>query len=197
MNKPETQTDRSVETAIGAQVKYLRGQLGVTARELADLADMSVSALSKIENGRISPSLSALSSLANALNVPLATLFSELDKDRDCSFVPSGQAMRMERRGTREGHEYDLLGQSLSGPISIEPFLITLKKGSDPYTGFRHTGIEFLFMLKGAMTYQHGGRLFDMKEGDALTFDANSSHGPAKLSKTPCQYLSVIVSQRD
>lgn len=197
MKRTQDARELSVEAAIGAQVKYLRGQLGVTARELADLAGLSVSALSKIENGRISPSLSALSSLAHALNVPLATLFSELDKERDYSFVPAGQAMRMERRGTREGHQYDLLGQSLSGPISIEPFLITLKRGSDPYTGFRHSGVEFLYMLSGAMTYQHGARFFDLKEGDALTFDANSSHGPAKLSKTPCRYLSVIVAQRD
>ena len=74
------------------------------------------------------------------LNTPIGALFSDFDKSTDCTFVPSGQGMRMERRGTREGHEYDLLGQSVSGSIALEPYLITLKKGAQSYTGFRHSG---------------------------------------------------------
>lgn len=186
----------SVKNAVGAQVRFLRTQLGISSRKLADLSGMSVSALSKIENGRISPSLQALSSLAKALNVPIATLFTESDKSRDCFFVPAGQGMRMERRGTREGHQYDLLGNSIDGPISLEPFLITLEEGAGLYTSFRHDGVEFIYVLQGSMTYRHGNKDFDLREGDSLTFDSASSHGPARLNQTPCRYISVIVSLR-
>jgi transcriptional regulator with XRE-family HTH domain len=186
----------SVRNAVGAQVRFLRTQLGVTSRELAKLSRMSVSALSKIENGRISPSLQALSSLARALNVPIATLFSDMDKSRDCYFVPAGHGMRMERRGTREGHQYDLLGNSIDGLLSLEPYLITLEKGAGLYTSFRHDGVEFIYLLEGAMTYRHGNKDYDMEEGDSLTFDSASSHGPARLLRTPCRYISVIVSLR-
>lgn len=188
--------ERSVTASVGGQVRLLRKQLGVTARELASLAGLSVSTLSKVENGRISPSLAALKSLAEALNVPIGSLFAEFDERRDCSFVPSGKGMRIERRGTREGHEYSLLGPSLSGDISLEPYLITLKEGSKPYTGFRHPGVELIYMLSGRMAYRHGERAYPMKSGDTLLFDANSSHGPDRLDDTPCTYLSIIVSPR-
>ncbi len=194
--KSQEHNDPSVEKAVGAQVKQLRNQLGVTARELAALAGLSVSALSKIENGRISPSLSALLALSRALNVPLATLFSQFDKNRESSFVPAGEGMHMERRGTREGHQYYLLGKSTDGPISFEPYLITIEGNPEPYTSFRHDGIEFIHMLSGSMVYQHGSNLFEMKRGDSLTFDSASSHGPAQLKKTPCRYISIIVSLR-
>lgn len=192
----EESGDESVKLAIGAQVRFLREQLGVSSRKLAEKAGLSVSALSKIENGRISASLSALSSLSQALNVPMATLFSEFDRNRECSFVPAGQGMRMERRGTREGHQYDLLGKSIDGPISFEPFLITLEEGAEAYTSFRHDGVEFIHLLRGAMTYRHGSTDYDLEEGDSLTFDPASSHGPARLSRTPCQYISVLVTLR-
>ncbi|MBE5074910.1 helix-turn-helix transcriptional regulator [Erythrobacteraceae bacterium E2-1 Yellow Sea] len=196
LTQPDDADHESVRNAVGAQVRYLRTQLGVSSRKLAGLSGMSVSALSKIENGRISPSLHALSSLAKALNVPIATLFSELDKSRDCYFVPAGQGMRMERRGTREGHQYDLLGSYHDGLLSFEPFLITLEEGAGLYTSFRHDGVEFIYMLEGAMIYRHGSKDYDLNMGDSLTFDSASSHGPAMLIQTPCRYISVIVSLR-
>ena len=35
-----------------------------------------------------------------------------------------------------------------------------------------------------------------LEPGDALMFDSNGLHGPAKLLKTPMTYLSVIVYPR-
>jgi transcriptional regulator with XRE-family HTH domain len=103
--------------------------------------------LSKIENGTISPSLATLGALAKALNVSISSLFAETDEQRDCSFVKSGQGVRIERRGTKAGHLYDLLGHSLAGEIAVEPFLITLKQDAQPYTNFRHAGVEFIYMF--------------------------------------------------
>jgi len=188
--------DRSIEASVGGQVRMLRQQLGITATELASLAELSVSALSKIENGHISPSLATLRALARALNVPVGTLFSDFDERSDCSYVPAGQGMRIERRGTREGHEYRLLGHSVFGDLAVEPYLITLSEGARPYTGFRHPSVEYIYMLQGHVRYKHADRTYDLGPGDSLIFDSNSSHGPEALIETPCVYLSVIVFQR-
>src|SRR5262245_2422663 len=101
--------------------------------------------LSKIENGTISPSLAMLDSLSKPLNVPFRGLFAETEECRDCSFVKSGQCVRIERRVTKSGYLYDLLGHSLSGEIVVEPYLITLKNNAVPYTEFRHAGVEFIY----------------------------------------------------
>lgn len=190
---PPAAGEPAVEAAIGLQVRHLRAQLGLRSGELAAQAGISASALSKIENGQISPSLGTLRDLARALNVPISALFTAFEDRRDCSYVPAGQGMKIERRGTRAGHEYRLLGQSLGGAIAMEPYLITLTDDARPFTAFRHEGREFIYMLKGALLYRHGERAFTLRPGDALMFDSGASHGPEGILSRPCTYLSIIV----
>ena len=57
-------------------------------------------------------------------------------KHRDCSFMKAGSGVRIERRGTKAGHLYELLGHSLAGDLGVEPYLITLRKDAAPYTSF-------------------------------------------------------------
>ena len=113
-----------------------------------------------------------LSALAKALNVPIGALFRETGEQRDCSFVKAGAGVRIERRGTRAGHLYDLLGHSLGGEVTVEPYLITLKEDAEPYIDFRHAGVEFIYMLTGKVRYRHADRSYDLEPGDSLFFDA-------------------------
>lgn len=164
--------------------------------ELCISAGISAGMLSKIENGTISPSLATIDALSKALNVPISRLFSETDERRDCSFVKAGTGVRIERRGTKVGHLYDLLGHSLSGQISVEPYLITLRTDAVPYTEFRHAGVEFIYMLSGKVRYRHADKSYVLEPGDALFFDAEARHGPEELIKTPMKYLSIIIFPR-
>ncbi|CAL79550.1 putative transcriptional regulator with a putative HTH DNA-binding domain [Bradyrhizobium sp. ORS 278] len=186
----------TLETEIGAEVRRLRKDLDLTVAELGAAAGISAGMMSKIENGSISPSLATLSALAKALNVPIARLFRENGEERDCSFVKAGHGVRIERRGTKAGHLYDLLGHSLGGDVVVEPYLITLKGDAVPYTDFRHAGVEFIYMLSGKVRYRHADRLYLLEPGDALFFDAAARHGPEELIKAPMTYLSVIIYPR-
>lgn len=191
-----SEVTRSLESGIGAEVRSLRKDIDLTVAELGAAAGISTGMLSKIETGSISPSLATLNSLAKALNVPISRLFSEADEQRDCSFVKAGQGVRIERRGTKAGHMYDLLGHSLGGTIAVEPYLIALKSDAVPYTDFRHAGIEFIYMLTGKVRYRHADRSYVMEPGDALFFDAAARHGPEVLIKAPMTYLSIIIYPR-
>jgi transcriptional regulator with XRE-family HTH domain len=190
------ETVHSLETEIGIEVRRLRKALDLTVAELGSAAGISTGMLSKIENGSISPSLATLDALARALNVPISRLFSEREEQRDCSFVKSGHGVRIERRGTKAGHLYDLLGHSLGGPIGVEPYLITLMTDAVPYTDFRHAGVEYIYMLTGKVRYRHADRSYLMGPGDSLFFDAAARHGPEELVKTPMTYLSIIIYPR-
>jgi transcriptional regulator with XRE-family HTH domain len=186
----------TLEASIGAEVRRLRKSFDLTVAELGIAAGISAGMLSKIENGAISPSLSTLEALSKALNVPISRLFAETEERRDCSFVKAGSGVRIERRGTKAGHLYDLLGHSLAGEIAVEPYLITLSKNAVPYTNFRHGGVEFIYMLSGKVRYLHSDRSYLMEPGDALFFDAAARHGPEELIDTPMQYLSIIIYPR-
>lgn len=187
----------TLEQALGVQVRTIRRQLDLTVSDLAGAAGISVGMLSKIENGQISPSLGTLQSIAKALNVPITTLFSAFEERRDCSFVRARQGVIIERRGSKVGHQYELLGHGLGGDIVVEPYLISLEAGAAPFTQFRHAGVEFIYMLTGEVLYRHADRSYHLRPGDALMFDSGAAHGPEELLVTPMTYLSIIVYGRD
>lgn len=186
-----------LEQAIGREVKHFREKLGLTIAELAKAADMSAGMLSKIENGATSPSLASLQALGHALQVPVTAFFKSYEETRDATFVKAGQGLTIERRGTRAGHQYQLLGHSPHGPVMVEPYLITLTHQSDVFPTFQHAGLEFLYMLEGNVVYRHGDKIYDMHPGDALFFDADAPHGPEELRQLPIRYLSVISYRRE
>ncbi len=188
---------RWLEEAIGREVKRFREKLGITISELAKGAGMSAGMLSKIENGATSPSLASLQALSRALQVPVTALFRGYEEIRDASFVKAGQGLTIERRGTRAGHQYQLLGHSPHGPLMVEPYMITLTQESDVFPTFQHAGLEFLYMLEGNVVYRHGDKTYDMHPGDALFIDADAPHGPEELRKLPIRYLSVISYRRE
>jgi len=188
--------DRTLERTIGGQVRSLRRRLDLSVSDLASAAGISAGMLSKIENGQISASLGTLQSIAAALSTPMSTLFAAFDEKRDCSFVKSGQGVVIERRGTKVGHVYQLLGAALGGDVVVEPYLITLREDAVPYTGFRHAGTEFIYMLSGEVVYRHGEETYRLTPGDSMLFDSSALHGPEELVKTPMTYLSIIVYPR-
>jgi transcriptional regulator with XRE-family HTH domain len=193
---PQPAGSLSIAASIGSQVRSLRRKLDLTGAELADQAGLSAGMLSKIENGAVSASIESLEGLARALNVPLTTFFASYEEQRDCSFVPSGHGVTIERRGTKAGHQYQLLGHSISGDIVVEPYLIALTEEAKPYTLFQHAGVEFIYMLAGRVLYRHADKAYPLSPGDALFFDAAAPHGPEELTKLPMTYLSIIIYPR-
>ena len=185
-----------LELAIGREVRDFRRKLNMTVAELATMAGMSTGMLSKIENGQTSPSLATLRELSNALQVPVTSFFRKFEEEQDATYVKAGQGLTIERRGTRAGHQYQLLGHSLSRNLAVEPYLITLTKDSDVFPVFQHDGIEFIYMLEGEVGYRHGDRVYPLTPGDSLFFDADVPHGPEQLKKLPIRFLSIITYTR-
>ncbi len=188
--------NHKLEIAIGRQIRAFRKKMGLTIAELAKLAGLSAGMLSKIENGQTSPSLATIQSLARALNMPLTAFFRKFEEKRDASYVKSGDGVVIERRGTRAGHEYRLLGHGVGKRISMEPYLITLTERSESFPLFQHPGQEFIHMLEGEMTYMHGDKAYPLSPGDSLLFDSDTPHGPEELLQLPIRFLSIIVSPR-
>jgi transcriptional regulator with XRE-family HTH domain len=186
-----------LEVAIGREVREFRKKLDMTVADLAKLADLSAGMLSKIENGMTSPSLDTLQALSRALHVPVTAFFRRYEEERDATFVPAGQGLTIERRGTRAGHQYQLLGHTLRKNIAVEPYLITLTEKSDVFPIFQHAGVEFLYMLEGEVGYRHGNKTYVLRPGDSLFFDADAPHGPDELRKLPIRFLSIICYARE
>jgi transcriptional regulator with XRE-family HTH domain len=180
------------EAAIARNVRQLRQQLGLSVADMAGRVGISKAMMSKIENAQTSPSLSTLALLAKGFDVPVTTLFRGADVERPAAFVKAGTGARIARNGTREGHQYELLGSLRGEHKRLECLLVTLSEKSRTYPLFQHPGTEFIYLLEGVMDYAHSRSVYRMHPGDSLQIDGEGAHGPADLIELPIRFLSVI-----
>ena len=183
---------QKIEYAVGLQIREYRNQLKLTVGEIAKKANLSTGMLSKIERGVTAPSLSTLQSIAVALNVPITSFFRKFEEQRDCTLVKSGQGLHIERRATRSGHQYQLLGHNIGNDTAVEPYLITLSDDSEVFPIFEHPGVEFIYLLEGEMLYRHLNVTYRLHAGDSLFFDSEAPHGPAELIGLPIKMIAVL-----
>lgn len=181
-----------LEAAIGRSVRRLRQHQGLTVSEMAQHVGISKAMLSKIENAQTSCSLGTLALLAKGLDVPVTSLFRGADTERPAAFVKAGTGAHIVRNGTKEGHEYQLLGSLRGEHRRLECLHVTLTEKSETYPLFQHPGTEFIYMLEGVMDYSHSRSVYRMHPGDSIQLDGEGAHGPVDLVQLPIRFLSVI-----
>ncbi len=178
---------------VGERVRDARRALGLTMAQFAEIAEISLGMVSKIEHGQTSPSLSTLTRLAHASEVPITAFFRGLDEEHDVVIVRAGERLEVLHEGTRPGHIYEDLG-SLRGPHRIiEPMMVTLESSDDVFPLFQHEGVEFLHMLEGSMDYGYGPKTYRLGAGDTLQIHGEVAHGPTALIDVPVKFMSVKV----
>jgi len=181
---------------VGSQVRALRLAAGVSGGKVAAASGISASMLSRIERGLVSPSVDTLYRIARGLNVPISRFFGDQPGRTDFSHVPAGRGVQVDRVGAVANYRYDLIGHILSGNLFVEPYLVTLLPGAEPYVTFQHPGLKFLYLLSGEVSYRYGTKLVQLKVGDSLLFDATALHGIEAVVVQPVSYLSVVFTLR-
>jgi transcriptional regulator with XRE-family HTH domain len=188
--------DRAENPAVdlGITARRLREGQNLTMADVARRANISTAMLSRLETGRVSPSLETILALSQALGVTASVLMQRVGTDDGgAQLIKSGEGLETVRSGTRRGHTYHLLAAQ-RGPHKIfEPFLVTLNDKSEVFPGFQHPGIEFIHLLSGIIHYRHGRHTYVLKPGDTLTFRGDVAHGPERLEKVPIRMLSLIM----
>jgi transcriptional regulator with XRE-family HTH domain len=179
---------------LGRTARRLRESQDLTLADVGRRANISSGMLSRLETGRVSPSLETIVALAQALGVTPSMLMQRIGADDGgAQLIRAGEGLETVRSGTRRGHTYHLLAAQ-RGPRKIfEPFLVTFNDKSEVFPGFQHPGIEFIHMLTGIIHYRHGRHTYVLRPGDTLTFRGDVAHGPERLEKMPIRLLSLII----
>ena len=187
-------SEKSLEMAIGLELRAFRRRQEVTVAELANRTGLSIGMLSKIENGNTSPSLKTLQALATALSMPISAFFRQFEARREAIHTKSGEGIATEEAGSLTGHETRLLGHinAPSSRVIVKPYLVTLTTKTDVLPSLQRGGTQTIYMLEGEMDYRHGDKLYKLNAGDSLQFDADSPHGPEAPRDLPLRYLSIV-----
>ncbi len=173
---------------VGGRLRELRESRGISMRTLATRSGLSANALSMIERGKTSPSVSTLYKLADALGVAITAFFGPESDKKQVIFLKADERPRMNfSRGMFEG----LGGENFIGRVM--PFLLTLEGGSSsgPHD-MVHTGHEFVFCLRGQLEYKVEREVFLLASGDSLLFASQLKHRWRNTGNTVANALIII-----
>src|SRR4030066_2324934 len=174
--------------AVGQQLRQLRDQRGISIRELGRISGLSANALSMIERGLSSPSVSTLYRLTDALNIPITALFRQDQAQEPIVFRSVTTRTRVPfPLGVWEG----LGGEAFTG--RMQPFMLTLESGAESGKEIIiHTGSEFVICLSGKLEYEVEGKFYTLEAGDSLLFAARLTHRWRNPGKTVTNAVFVL-----
>jgi transcriptional regulator with XRE-family HTH domain len=168
----EINSPDAISVDIGVTLRKLREERGLSIRALARESGISANALSMIERGRSSPSVSTLYKVAGALAIPITNIFRIEPEQRETVFCKAAARTRVPfTRGLWEG----LGGETFTG--RVEPFALTLESGA--HSGVKtivHGGHEFVLCLRGQLEYQVEDETYRLEAGDSLLFASRLRH---------------------
>jgi transcriptional regulator with XRE-family HTH domain len=178
----------AISINVGERLRELREARNISMRALATRSGLSANALSMIERGKASPSVSTLYKLSEALGVSITAFFSSDAQRKQVVFLKGSERTRVSFvRGVFEG----LGGEQFVG--RVEPFMLTLENSanSGPRT-MSHTGHEFVFCLRGELEYQVERQVFLLEPGDSLLFAAHLKHKWKNLGRNVATAIIMI-----
>lgn len=190
-------SDNQVDLAIGASLKDLRETRGLNARELAESAGVSAAMISRIENGQVSPSISTLSALSEALDVPMVSFFRDTATDHvDFTHVKDGQGIHSTRIIDKHSHDYINLASHMRRDLGFEAHIVTMEKQDASAPTYVGHGVVFMHVQHGEAMFNYGQRQIHLKEGDSLTLDSELNHGVAEVLSDKFTFLTIKAERR-
>ena len=179
---------------LAQRIREMRTARGLTLQEVSKSVGFSTGLLSKIENCIVSPPVSTLAKLAEALDVPIGEFFDVNDGKESAIFFPKDERKRGTGRRSSLNYTYELLTPS-RGRRQMQPVMVTVDGKTYKFGLQDHSGEQFVLLLEGEMDYIVGDKQFSMKAEDCLYFDARLSHGPKLTRSQQARYL-VVFSER-
>lgn len=167
----------NIEEQIGAKIRDLRNQNGLTQEELADRTELTKGFISQLERGLTAPSVSTLLDIVECLGTNLSDFFHEGD-DQQIVF-PKEDYFEKE---DEEGNSITWLIATAQSR-SLEPILVRLQPGQSMPLDKPHEGEEFGYVLEGKIQVHYADKAYVVRKGDSFIFQANKKHRISSASK--------------
>jgi len=176
---------------IGARIRFLRQQRGMTLEQLSRSARLTKSFVSKVERGVSVPSISTAMKLADSFDITVGQLLGEEHYDDAISLTRKGERRAFMRRGGPSGYNYEMIAGAKRFK-RMQPYIMRPPLKFQDKRRFEHTGEELMFVISGNVEVELSGRSLRLKPGDALYFDAHLPHRSRSVGRKNAQVLVVV-----
>jgi len=177
---------------LARQLRRTRERLGLTLAQVAARTGLSVSMLSKVENGKTQLTYDKILQLARGLSIDVSELFSEssgrmlpgcrvVNRAADAQFVST------------PNYEYCLLSSELSRKRLIPIYAVNKARSLDEFDQLiSHAGEEFAYVIEGTVEFHSEAYgPVRLNAGDSIHFDSSMGHAYVSVGEVPARVISV------
>lgn len=173
--------------APGRRLSQIRQELGLSQRRVAELSGLTHSAISTIEQDKVSPAVSTLQKLLKVYNLSLSEFFSEPVRESTPKVI------------IRPDDLIDIGSQGVSLKLihngnsqrSLAMLLETYEPGSTTGEKIRHQGEETGTLLEGEITLTLSGQSYHLSAGESYVIDTGQPHSFSNTSARLCRIVSA------
>lgn len=191
----DTISDGLGRYSIGEKLRTLRLRKSMGLVELGKHTGLSAALLSKLERGKLFPTLPTLLRIALVFGVGLDYFFTDERKRRVVGVVRKAERVRFpERPGTQDVQYFFECLDYRANERKLSAFLADFQEvAPEKLKPHQHVGVEFLFVMKGSLTIRIGSEEFSLDAEDAIYFDSAVQHSYRRNGSKPCTGVIVTV----
>ncbi|UXI03985.1 HTH-type transcriptional regulator PuuR [Photobacterium sp. TY1-4] len=173
---------------IGVKVARLRKLHNLSQRELAERADITHSAISSIENDKVSPSVSSLQKIVNVFSMSLSEFFTSDEPNikpsvviQPTQFIEIGNES-VSMKLVCDGRDNRRMG------FLIEEYQ---PHSSTGLKTIKHEGEEAGTVLEGEIELTLGKETYVIRQGEGYLFDTSIPHKFTNRTDQVCRLISA------
>jgi len=160
----------------GPGLRHARRLRRLTMRDVAERAGCSESMVSKIETGRVEPSLNLLRRIVDALDISVAALCGDDEAGGIVQRAGTRPLIRIGRAGPRPAVVFERLMPAAEG-FRLEASIHAVSPGGSSAGPTDHVGEEFGYILEGVLDLTVDGEVLRLEKGDSFCFRSEKPHG--------------------
>ncbi|MEV6285786.1 XRE family transcriptional regulator [Kribbella sp. NPDC051770] len=178
-------SENDVLDGVGARLRELRRARGATLAALSSETGLTASTLSRLETGKLRPTLEQLLPLARAHGVPLDDLVAA---------PPTGDPRIHLRPMRRFGLTIVPLTRQAGG---VQAYKVLYPPAGQASANKRqtHEGYEWFYVLTGRVRFVLGDQEYVLGEGEAAEFDTRIPHWIGSAGKRSAEVLTLFGPQ--
>ena len=192
----KTLQDGLNDYGIGPKIRALRLKRKIGLLDLGKHTGLSPALLSKIERGRLFPTLPTLLRVALVFGVGLEYFFAGARDKPLVAVTRKSQRVELpERAGAREAaFRFASLDYAATERRFNCYYAEFLPVAPDRLRPHEHAGVEFIYAIQGALSVHMNGDEHALEAGDAIYFDATVPHAYRRSGGRLCSAVVVTAS---
>jgi transcriptional regulator with XRE-family HTH domain len=182
--------------AIGDKIRALRLKKKMGLVELGQHTGLSPALLSKVERGRMFPTLPTLLRIALVFGVGLEYFFAGAREKPLVAIVRRKDRVQLpDRPGAREvAYRFESLDYPATERRFNSYYAEFFPVDVDRLRHHEHPGVEFIYVLQGTLSVHLGGEAHELEAGDSIYFDASVPHAYRRSGGRVCS--AVVATAR-